>query len=260
MVSAQRAERDRNCSGFRTWQEAQAFFQMAGPGDPHGLDRDGDGIACESLPGSPSSAGRTPTRTAQPTRTPTATTTPTPSAPTTGPASPTATPRPDATAIAPPATGITPLPAPAPPAGDPPPLAAPPLPSLPAAPPAPPSPDRDGAPMACVQPAEGACPLAVGVAVRASIQAPDEAHRWRLPTLGKETAVTIWMIELAGDFTVEVLAPEGWLLAAASNGGAEDLALPLPSGAPAGGLIVVTAAEPTGAPYRLVITVDSASE
>lgn len=41
---------DRDCSDFRTQKEAQAFFEAAGPGDPHGLDRDGDGIACDSLP------------------------------------------------------------------------------------------------------------------------------------------------------------------------------------------------------------------
>ena len=44
---------DRNCGDFSTWAEAQAFFEAAGPGDPHGLDGDGDGIACESLPGAP---------------------------------------------------------------------------------------------------------------------------------------------------------------------------------------------------------------
>lgn len=42
---------DRDCSDFRTQPEAQRFFQAAGPGDPHGLDADGDGIACQSLPG-----------------------------------------------------------------------------------------------------------------------------------------------------------------------------------------------------------------
>ena len=41
--------RDRNCSDFRSWREAQDFFLAAGYGDPHGLDRDNDGIACESL-------------------------------------------------------------------------------------------------------------------------------------------------------------------------------------------------------------------
>jgi len=40
---------DRNCSDFSTWEKAQAFFEKAGPGDPHHLDGDNDGIACESL-------------------------------------------------------------------------------------------------------------------------------------------------------------------------------------------------------------------
>ena len=40
---------DRNCSDFSTWGEAQAFFEAAGAGDPHGLDRDNDGVACEGL-------------------------------------------------------------------------------------------------------------------------------------------------------------------------------------------------------------------
>ena len=49
------AARDRNCSDFGTWSEAQAFFESeGGPNfDPHRLDRDGDGIACQSLPGAP---------------------------------------------------------------------------------------------------------------------------------------------------------------------------------------------------------------
>ncbi|WP_432255770.1 excalibur calcium-binding domain-containing protein [Limimaricola sp. AA108-03] len=41
--------RDRDCSDFSTHREAQEFYEAAGPGDPHGLDRDRDGIACESL-------------------------------------------------------------------------------------------------------------------------------------------------------------------------------------------------------------------
>ncbi|WP_217895889.1 excalibur calcium-binding domain-containing protein [Marininema halotolerans] len=41
---------DRDCSDFSTQAEAQAFFIAAGPGDPHDLDRDGDGIACDTLP------------------------------------------------------------------------------------------------------------------------------------------------------------------------------------------------------------------
>jgi micrococcal nuclease len=38
---------DRDCADFRSQAEAQAFFRAAGPGDPHRLDRDGDGRACE---------------------------------------------------------------------------------------------------------------------------------------------------------------------------------------------------------------------
>ena len=49
---------DRNCSDFDTWQEAQDFFHSEGgpDEDPHRLDRDGNGIACESLPGAPSAS------------------------------------------------------------------------------------------------------------------------------------------------------------------------------------------------------------
>ena len=41
---------DKDCGDFSTHSQAQAFFENAGPGDPHGLDRDGDGDACETLP------------------------------------------------------------------------------------------------------------------------------------------------------------------------------------------------------------------
>jgi len=41
---------DRDCSDFATQRAAQAFFERHQPGDPHRLDGDGDGIACESLP------------------------------------------------------------------------------------------------------------------------------------------------------------------------------------------------------------------
>jgi len=43
---------DRNCGDFDTQDEAQAFFEAAGgpESDPHRLDGDGNGIACESLP------------------------------------------------------------------------------------------------------------------------------------------------------------------------------------------------------------------
>jgi len=41
---------DRDCGDFSTQTEAQAFFEAAGPTDPHRLDSDGDGVVCESLP------------------------------------------------------------------------------------------------------------------------------------------------------------------------------------------------------------------
>jgi hypothetical protein len=37
---------DRDCPDFATQAEAQEFFRSQGPGDPHGLDEDGDGRAC----------------------------------------------------------------------------------------------------------------------------------------------------------------------------------------------------------------------
>ena len=44
---------DRDCGDFRSQSEAQRFFEQAGgpSQDPHRLDGDGDGVACESLPG-----------------------------------------------------------------------------------------------------------------------------------------------------------------------------------------------------------------
>ncbi|MCS4103181.1 thermonuclease family protein [Salinibacter ruber] len=46
---------DRDCSDFDTQPEAQRFFERhrsdSSGGDPHNLDGDGDGQACESLPG-----------------------------------------------------------------------------------------------------------------------------------------------------------------------------------------------------------------
>ncbi|MGB3199690.1 MAG: thermonuclease family protein [Nodosilinea sp.] len=39
---------DCDCGDFATWQQAQAVLQ-AFPGDPHRLDGDSDGVACESL-------------------------------------------------------------------------------------------------------------------------------------------------------------------------------------------------------------------
>lgn len=41
---------DRDCKDFKTHAEAQSFFESQGPGDPHKLDSNGDGVACESLP------------------------------------------------------------------------------------------------------------------------------------------------------------------------------------------------------------------
>ena len=45
----------KNCSDFATWQEALEWFLTYFPyyGDIAKLDADGDGIACESLPGAP---------------------------------------------------------------------------------------------------------------------------------------------------------------------------------------------------------------
>lgn len=39
-----------NCADFNTQAEAQEVFDTCGPEDVHGLDRDGNGRACESLP------------------------------------------------------------------------------------------------------------------------------------------------------------------------------------------------------------------
>lgn len=43
---------DRDCNDFDTHEEAQRFFDSEGGPefDYHNLDRDGDGVACESLP------------------------------------------------------------------------------------------------------------------------------------------------------------------------------------------------------------------
>ena len=45
-------EKDKDCGDFSTQREAQSFFEANGgpSNDPHGLDRDGDGRACQSLP------------------------------------------------------------------------------------------------------------------------------------------------------------------------------------------------------------------
>ncbi len=83
---------DRDCSDFATQWDAQTFFVAAGPGDPHQLDSDGDGLACESLPcpcADPATFVGTPTPTPTTTPVPTPTVAPTPI--------PTATPTPEPT-------------------------------------------------------------------------------------------------------------------------------------------------------------------
>lgn len=46
---------DHDCGDFETWAQAQEVFAAAGgpDRDPHRLDRDGNGVPCESLPGAP---------------------------------------------------------------------------------------------------------------------------------------------------------------------------------------------------------------
>jgi endonuclease YncB( thermonuclease family) len=44
------SKRDKDCSDFSTQAAAQHYFDTHGPGDPNGLDSDGDGVACESNP------------------------------------------------------------------------------------------------------------------------------------------------------------------------------------------------------------------
>lgn len=40
---------DLDCKDFSSWREAQAFYESFWPNNPHGLDRDKDGNACERL-------------------------------------------------------------------------------------------------------------------------------------------------------------------------------------------------------------------
>ena len=65
---------DRNCNDFTTWQEAQNFYlAQGGPTtDPHNLDGNNDGTACQSLPGAPDNNPSEPTP-PPPTPTPTPT-------------------------------------------------------------------------------------------------------------------------------------------------------------------------------------------
>ncbi|MCW2833715.1 MAG: hypothetical protein JWN68_1668 [Nocardioides sp.] len=48
--SSATAAADMDCGDFATQAAAQTFFLNAGPGDPHRLDAEGDGLACESNP------------------------------------------------------------------------------------------------------------------------------------------------------------------------------------------------------------------
>jgi endonuclease YncB( thermonuclease family) len=61
---------DRDCGDFATQAEAQAFFiAVGGPAlDPHRLDANDDGVACESLPCPCSSAGAGPVEQPKPDR------------------------------------------------------------------------------------------------------------------------------------------------------------------------------------------------
>lgn len=45
--STRSAPTDYSCANFETQEEAQLYLE---PGDPYGLDQDGNGLACEDLP------------------------------------------------------------------------------------------------------------------------------------------------------------------------------------------------------------------
>lgn len=51
LPAAPAAAGDKDCSDFKTWRQAQKFYKKNGgpKRDPHRLDADRDGIACESL-------------------------------------------------------------------------------------------------------------------------------------------------------------------------------------------------------------------
>ena len=201
----------KNCSDFRTWQEGQAFFlSVGGPRlDPNHLDRDHDGIACESLPGAPTPVGAAPAPTATPRRaiaaptiavtastggTVTAgtaepvSTPPTSSAPETVPptlertARPTRTPRPTATADSAPAPDRPATPTAAPTAGE-----------LPAA-----VPTRDASP-----PSPPARLWALVLSATAMVSDADEVLTTSAPGA--------WLLVLD--------VADGWLLVASPDGG-----------------------------------------
>ena len=69
---------DMDCGDFATQAAAQTFYLDAGPGDPHRLDADGDGVVCETNP-CPCLGGAQPVPlVGQPTTQPTPSPTPTP--------------------------------------------------------------------------------------------------------------------------------------------------------------------------------------
>jgi hypothetical protein len=45
-----RRTKDKDCNDFKTQKKTQRFYKRNKPGDPHGLDGDSEGKACESLP------------------------------------------------------------------------------------------------------------------------------------------------------------------------------------------------------------------
>jgi endonuclease YncB( thermonuclease family) len=58
LVGDSAAAADRDCSDFQTQGQAQHFFESHNPGaDPHNLDADNDGKACEHLPAGGGGAG-----------------------------------------------------------------------------------------------------------------------------------------------------------------------------------------------------------
>ncbi|MDQ7803936.1 excalibur calcium-binding domain-containing protein [Amycolatopsis sp. A133] len=59
---------DKNCPDFQYQEDAQAVLD-ATPGDPNGLDRDKNGIACESLPHRPKQPSTTASTAKKPTQT-----------------------------------------------------------------------------------------------------------------------------------------------------------------------------------------------
>lgn len=79
MAQPASAVADRDCADFATQAAAQAFYVAAGAGDPHRLDSNGDGVACETLPcpcvttPAPFVGSTTPAPSATPTPAPTST-------------------------------------------------------------------------------------------------------------------------------------------------------------------------------------------